>query len=110
MALEEALDTNIPDDELGAGLGIPEQQAEILRRIQCSPKLVLWTPPQGPGIWPKMVTVFGRKDQLVLFHAGLKTAFGVGKLRDEAILPSARVYPSLARALFAFSQESEDAI
>jgi hypothetical protein len=83
---------------------LSEPQLSLVKRIWLDgPDYFGWVPPDESGAWPERVLVLGREGNKVLFNAGPKDAFGVGCLSHERIVGNARVYPSLARALYAFT-------
>jgi hypothetical protein len=90
------------EDE-GGLVDLSEPQLALLKRISCSPRNFAWVPPDQSGAWAEKVRVIGRDGRKVLFHAGLPKAYGVGCMLPDKIIRGARVYPSLSRAMFAFS-------
>jgi hypothetical protein len=90
-------------EEEGVLVDLSESQLALLKRVSCSPRNYSWVPPDKVHVWPEKVLVIGRDGSKVLFHAGLANAFGVGCIGPDTIVGAARVYPSLSRALFAFT-------
>jgi hypothetical protein len=93
MALEE-IDMDLSEFE--------EAELSLLLRIQCGAYDACWIPPEAQGSWPATVRIFGQDGQRVLFAVARRV--GVGCRKASGLVDAARLYPSLQRALFAFSR------
>jgi hypothetical protein len=101
LELEEALGINFRDDTEQL-LGLTQDDREFLFAHVGQSSFEEWERPDTNDSWPARVRIFARDGDVVLFAIGDGTIFGVGRLSSSGPIRDVRVYPSLARALYAF--------
>jgi hypothetical protein len=101
IELEEALGVNLREDAEQL-LGLTQDDREFLFAHVCQSSFEEWQPPDTNDSWPARVRVIVRDDDVVLFVIRVGMIFGLGRLSSSGPIRDVRVYPSLARASYAF--------